>query len=69
MEEAELQSQASQLATTSRLAGAEIKGVYEDRLPLDAHACLSLGCVSLVAEGSRGRSLAEGFEMSELQVS
>ncbi|KAK9798895.1 hypothetical protein WJX73_003389 [Symbiochloris irregularis] len=68
LEEGELQTQSSQLTATSRLATADIKGVYEDRLPLDTHACLSLGCVSVVAEGSRGRNLAEGFDMAELQA-
>ena len=66
MDEAELQSQAAGVAL--KLAEASTKGVYEERLPLDSHAALSLGCVALVASNAQSRNLAEGFSLNELQA-
>lgn len=48
--------------------GAHIVGVYEDRLSLDLHAVLTLGCVASVAPACRSRPLAEGYRLQELQV-
>ena len=51
-----------------QLAGPHILGVYEDRLSLDLHAVLTLGCVASVAPSCRSRPLAEGYRLQELQV-
>ena len=52
-----------------QLAGCHIQGVYEDRLALDLHAVLALGCVVTPTPSARAKPLGEGFELRELQVS
>ena len=51
-----------------QLSGPHILGVYEDHLPLDMHAVLTLGCVATVTHGARAKPLGEVFQLHELQV-
>ena len=51
-----------------QLMGTHIQGVYEDRLALDLHAVLAMGCVVTVAPGARSKPLGEGFQLCELQA-
>ena len=67
MEDAAFSQQANQLEL--QLAAPHIKGVFEERLPLQWQAALQLGCVVTVAPDSRDRALSEGFAVSELLVS
>ena len=66
MPDAEYREQASEL--TIALSEPHVKGVFEDRLPLELHAALHLGCVTAVAPDSRTKSLQDGFELADLQV-
>ena len=66
MEDAVFSQQANQLEL--QLAAPHIKGVFEERLPLQWQAALQLGCVVTVAPDSRDRALSEGFVVSELLV-
>ena len=66
MEDAAFSQQANQLEL--QLAAPHIKGVFEERLPLQWQAALQLGCVVTVAPDSRDRALSEGFAVSELLV-
>ena len=67
MEDAAFSQQANQLEL--QLAAPHIKGVFEERLPLQWQAALQLGCVVTVAPDSRDRALSDGFVVSELLVS
>ena len=67
MEDAAFSQQANQLEL--QLTAPHIKGVFEERLPLQWQAALQLGCVVTVAPDSRDRALSEGFAVSELLVS
>lgn len=66
MPDAEYREQASELAIA--LSEPHVKGVFEERLPLELHAALHLGCVTAVAPDSRSKSLQDGFELADLQV-
>ena len=66
MPDAEYLEQASELAIA--LSEPHVKGVFEERLPLELHAALHLGCVTAVAPDSRSKSLQDGFELADLQV-
>ena len=66
MDEAEYQESATELSLT--LAASHVKGVWEERLPLGLHAALSVGCVTALLPRARGRPLAEGFSLSDLQA-
>ena len=66
MPDAEYRDQASGLAIA--LSEPHVKGVFEERLPLELHAALHLGCVTAVAPDSRSKSLQDGFELADLQV-
>ena len=66
MPDTEYREQANELAIA--LSEPHVKGVFEERLPLDLHAALHLGCVTAVAPESRSKSLQDGFELADLQV-
>lgn len=66
MPDAEYRDQANELAIA--LSEPHVKGVFEERLPLDLHAALHLGCVTAVTPGSRSKSMQDGFDLADLQV-
>lgn len=66
MPDADYRQQANELAIA--LSEPHVKGVFEERLPLDLHAALHLGCVTAVIPESRSKSMQDGFELSDLQV-
>ena len=66
MPDADYRQQANELAIA--LSEPHVKGVFEERLPLDMHAALHLGCVTAVIAESRSKSMQDGFELSDLQV-
>ncbi len=62
----EYRQQANELAIA--LSEPHVKGVFEERLPLDLHAALQLGCVTAVKPESRSKSMQDGFELTDLHV-
>lgn len=66
MPDAEYREQANELAIA--LSESHVKGVFEERLPLEVHAALQLGCVTAVAPHSRSKSMQDGFDLADLQV-
>ena len=66
MPDAEYREQANELAIA--LSEPHVKGVFEERLPLDLHAALQLGCVTAVTPDARSKSMQDGFDLSDLQV-
>ncbi len=66
MPDAEYREQANELAIA--LSEPHVKGVFEERLPLDLHAALQLGCVTAVIPESRSKSMQDGFDLTDLQV-
>lgn len=66
MPDAEYREQANELAIA--LSEPHVKGVFEERLPLELHAALHLGCVTAVTPDSRSKSMQDGFELADLQV-
>ncbi|DBA81285.1 TPA: hypothetical protein ACH3X2_006902 [Trebouxia sp. C0005] len=66
MPDAEYREQANELAIA--LSEPHVKGVFEERLPLDLHAALQLGCVTAVIPESRSKSMQDGFDLTDLQM-
>ena len=66
MPDAEYRQQANELAIA--LSEPHVKGVFEERLPLELHAALQLGCVTAMAPDSRSKSMQDGFDLTDLQV-
>ena len=66
MPDAEYREQANELAIA--LSEPHVKGVFEERLPLELHAALHLGCVTAVTPESRSKSMQDGFDLADLQV-
>ena len=66
MPDAEYREQANELAIA--LSEPHVKGVFEERLPLDLHAALHLGCVTAVTPESCSKSMQDGFDLADLQV-
>ena len=66
MPDAEYTEQANELAIA--LSEPHVKGVFEERLPLDLHAAIQLGCVTAVLPESRSKSMQDGFDLTDLQV-
>lgn len=52
----------------AQLAASQIRGCYEDRLPLSLQAALQLGCVVRVDPAFRKRPLTEGFGLNQLRM-
>jgi hypothetical protein len=66
MEEAEFRAHATELAL--KLATPEVRGVYEERLPLAFDASLALGCVAALVPSARSKPLSEGFDWTDFQA-
>ena len=66
MPDEEYREQANELAIA--LSEPHVKGVFEERLPLELHAALQLGCVTAVIPESRSKSMQDGFHLTDLQV-
>ena len=66
MEDAEFQRSAADIALL--LSESHVKGVWEERLPLDWVAATSLGCVAQLLPTARSRPMTEGFALTDLQV-
>lgn len=66
MPDAEYREQANELAIA--LSEPHVKGVFEERLPLDLHAAIQLGCVTAVLPECRSKSMQDGFDLTDLQV-
>lgn len=66
MPDAEYRAQANELAIA--LSEPHVKGVFEERLPLDLHAAIQLGCVTAVLPECRSKSMQDGFDLTDLQV-
>jgi len=66
MDEEQYREQFSNLS--SKVNGPGMRAVYEDQLPPDWSAALSLGCVATLVPAAKGRPLGSGFDVSELQA-
>ena len=66
MPDSEYREQANELAIA--LSEPHVKGVFEERLPLDLHAAIQLGCVTAVTPQSRSKCMQDGFDLTDLQV-
>lgn len=67
MDEAHYLARHSELAT--QLSVRAVAGTYEERLPLDLHATLALGCCAVVAsQDAKGRALSREFSMAEMAM-
>lgn len=65
--EAEYREGAPELSAA--LSAEHVRGVYEERMPLDMHAALTLGCCVTVVPASRSKALGSEFQLSDFQVS
>lgn len=50
------------------LSQPHVRDVWEERLPLELDAALSLGACAAVAPAARSRPLSNGFDVADLQV-
>ena len=67
MDDGEFRSSAAEVALS--LARGHVKGVHEERLPLQLQALLTAGCVTSLVPAARSRAISEGFTLTDLQVS
>ena len=66
MNEDEAQRATADIALT--LAASHVHGVFEERMPLDLEASLSIGCVTELVPAVRQKPLTEGFNIADLKV-